>query len=68
MVSLTQFTADLTAAVSARLTELGHNLSPSHISALVADIEAVIIADSGTAVSGSTADKPQLGVCAHQKF
>ena len=67
-VALSQFTADLTAAINTRLKELGHSLPPSHISALVADIHAVIVADSGTAISGATADVGILGVPAHGKF
>lgn len=65
---LSTTTADLTAAITIRLNELGHNLSPSHIQALIADIIQVLVTDSANIVAHSAADNPQLKPPPHIKF
>jgi len=59
-VAISATTADLTTAITLRLTELGHNLSPSHVQALIADILQVLVTDSANIVAHSAADNPQL--------
>ena len=67
-MALTATTADLTAAVTLRLNELGHNLSPSHIQALVADIIQVCVNDTANVVAHTTADNVNLKPPPHTKF
>lgn len=58
----------VSAALSLRLVELGHALSPSHLASLVADVMAVINANSGTVVADSAADATAYKAPAHGKF
>jgi hypothetical protein len=55
-MALSQFHIDLSAAVSARLSNQGHLLDSSQLSALVADIEQVVVNDQATCVAQATAD------------
>lgn len=55
-------------AVTLRLNELNHALSPSHIGALVADIMATINANAGTVVADAAADVTGYQAPAHKKF
>lgn len=65
---LSTTTADLTAAITLRLNELGHNFSPSHVQALIADIIQVLVTNSANIVAHSAADNPQLKPPPHTKF
>ena len=67
-MAISATTADLTTTITLRLNELGHNLSPSHIQALIADILQVLVTDSANVISHSAADNPQLKPPPHTKF
>jgi len=56
------------AAITLRLVELGHALSPSHIAALTADIMTTINANSGTVVADAAMDTLGYQPPAHGKF
>ena len=55
-------------AVSLRLNELGHALSPSHIAALTADIMAIINTNAATVVADAATDVTGYQAPAHGKF
>ena len=65
---LSQTGQDIQAAIVLRLNELGHNLSPSHIAALVADIIAVCVADNANVAAHTVTDGASYKPPAHIKF
>jgi len=68
-MAYTQTTQDLTAALTTRLNELGHAMSPSHVQALVADILNVCgVTDNANVASHTATDTALLEAPAHNKF
>lgn len=56
------------AALQLRLLELGHNLSPSHLAALTADVMAVVNTNNATAVADSATDSVSYKAPPHNRF
>jgi hypothetical protein len=64
----TQTAQDISAAVNLRLLELGHNLSPSHQTAILYDIIAVLQTDNATIVADAATDSVKYKPPPHTKF
>ena len=55
-------------AITLRLVELNHALSPSHIAAIVADVMAAINSNAGTVVADAALDAVGYQAPRHGKF
>lgn len=67
-VPLSTTGAAIQAAVTLRLNELGHALSPSHLAALVADIMSIVNTNAGTVVADGGTDVVSYKAPPHNKF
>lgn len=68
MAALQSTNQDIYNALSLRLSELGHALSPSHLWALVTDVVAVIQADNANVVAHAATDSGLFKPPQHNKF
>jgi len=67
-VPLSTTGAAIQAALSLRLLELGHALSPSHIAAVTADVMAIVNANAGTVIADGGTDVVSYKAPPHNKF